>query len=183
MSALALWCRVVIGGVFLLSLAGKLADLRGFQTALRGLRLLPAGAVAPVAVALVSLEALTALLLLSPSSAVAGFLLAAGLLVAFALGLRSTLRRGVRTTCACFGALSATAVRPADVWRNALLVVVCGAGVWASSLVEGTPTVAMPGRLLVVLSALPALGAVVVFSDIVALYAGRPQGDRAETRP
>ncbi len=170
MNAIALWCQVVVGGVFALSAAGKLRDLRAFARAVGDFAVVPASLTAPVAAALVVLECIVPVLLLFRPTALGGLLLAAALLAVFTAGLLGVLRRGAATACNCFGSASSRPVGRVHIWRNAALLVVSGSGV--AALHSGDAGVlAEPVALVTALCALPCVVAVRFLDDLVDLFA------------
>jgi hypothetical protein len=131
---LELGTRSLIGVVFLASSLSKTVG-RGafgaFVASLRGLELLPAKACRPMALLVIVAEHAAWLLLLvgwSTAVVVAGFLVAAGLLVAFATAIALAVRRSVRQPCRCFGA-STTPLGGRHIVRNAILTAVAVLGV------------------------------------------------------
>ncbi|ETK33450.1 MauE/DoxX family redox-associated membrane protein [Microbispora sp. ATCC PTA-5024] len=121
------FCRLLTGIVFLMSAVSKLrgrAAYEEFTAVTRALTRLPAR---PVAVLVVSAEVAVAPLLAWPPTALAGFCVALGLLVAFTVAIAVAVRRGRRVPCRCFGA-SAVPVGPGHLARNAVLLVTTAAG-------------------------------------------------------
>lgn len=168
MSYLLMWCGVVTGGVLVLSAAAKFADPGGFRVAVRGFRVLPAAAEAPVAAVVPVLEAAVPVLLLVPPTRPAGFLLAAVLLLGFVAGMVTVLRRRLTTRCACFGSGSSSVIAWRHVWRNVALLAVCAAGTVAALADPGRPATA--GLLIAALAALPAIAAVRFLDDLAFLF-------------
>ncbi|GAA0393656.1 hypothetical protein GCM10009530_51350 [Microbispora corallina] len=127
MAYLFTFCRLLTGIVFLMSAVSKLrgrAAYEEFTAATRALTRLPAR---PVAVLVVAAEVAVAPLLAWPPTALAGFCVALGLLVAFTAAIAVAVRRGRRVPCRCFGA-SAVPVGPGHLARNAVLIVMTAAG-------------------------------------------------------
>ncbi|MEU5266142.1 MauE/DoxX family redox-associated membrane protein [Amycolatopsis sp. NPDC021455] len=109
----------VIAVVFAASSFSKLRDFRGFARSVPVLVPMPVAWVPGVSVAVVVTELASAVLVLV--TAVAGFVLATGLLLAFTAAIAASLRRGLRTPCRCFGATE-TPVGPRHLVRNAVLI-------------------------------------------------------------
>ncbi|GIG61499.1 methylamine utilization protein MauE [Longispora fulva] len=179
MQYLVLASRCLIGVVFLASVSTKVAGPAAFAAFVRSVRrmlLVPSGLVKPVAGVVVAAEAAIVVLLAVPTraTAVAGFAVATGLLLAFAGAITVTVRRGTRTTCRCFGA-STVPLGPAHVLRNLLLVAVAVAGGVAAptggSLRLGESLVAAVAGLVLG-------GLVTVMDDIRALFHPTPASRR-----
>lgn len=165
--------RLVLTGVFLVSVLTKLRTRRAFgdfTTAVRRLGGLPSRFATPAAVVVVAVEAGTVVMLAAPGldgDARAGLLLAGGLLLGFAAVLVAALRRGTTAACRCFGG-SGEPVNRRHVARNAVLVACAVAGAAMTSAAGGTP-VAPPAAALCLLGASVAVGAVVLLDDLVHL--------------
>jgi hypothetical protein len=166
--------RCLIGVVFLLSAWSKLpvADrFRQFAGSLAAMRLLPERLVGPVAAGVVAAEAAVPLLLLPlpvRALAVAGFALAAVLLLGFAVAIVAVLRRGVQASCRCFGGSREARFRPHHVVRNLVLVAVAGLGLGAALL---QPSVPWQVLALAVPPAFIAAVLVTHLDDVVDLFA------------
>lgn len=177
MSFLSLVCSCLLALVFLVSAASKLRrghDFRLFADSVRDMALLPGWAVVPVAAVVAGAEAVAPLLLIPlPGRAptTVGFVLAGLLLTAFTVALLAVVRRGVPTSCRCFGESTAAPVGRTHVVRNLALTGLAGLGGYAS-LADTTTT----GQLVVLAMPLAAAGALVVsrLDDLVALV--RPVG-------
>jgi hypothetical protein len=163
--------RCLVGVVFLASSLSKLAGTnayRAFTASVGELRLLPARVTPVVAVTVVVAELAIWLLLAAPVpvAAVAGFMVAAGLLAAFAIGIALSLTKGVRAPCRCFGT-STTPLGLGHVVRNAVLAVISLGGAVIAPL--GGPV--RPGGFVVAVLAGLFLGVLIMsFDDIVALF-------------
>lgn len=175
MSYLSIFCRLLIGGLFLVSAFAKLRSLSSFWNDLRGYRLLPRRAEVPVSVALIAAECLVPILLLFDFTTGFGLMLAAGLLTGFAVAMGLVLRRGLITGCGCFGRPSAT-VRPAHIWRNALLIVVCGVG--AVALFGAASPIDPAAVLMLSVAAACVVATFVFFDDLLTLFSGFPERNR-----
>jgi uncharacterized membrane protein YphA (DoxX/SURF4 family) len=156
--AVALGGRFVLGWLFLLAGATKLADLNTFEDAVRDYRILPARLVRPVARAL------------PPTEIVAGVLMGAGvavtvvgvgltlLLVVFATAVMINLVRGRSIDCGCFGTGGSERISWGTVARDVLLAAVAAAVVAVS-----------PGELALPVFGPPAMAAALSESDALAV--------------
>ncbi|GIJ70582.1 MauE/DoxX family redox-associated membrane protein [Virgisporangium ochraceum] len=128
MQYVALCGKALLATVFLVSAWTKLrspAAFGAFRRSTRRMAILPEPWVRPVAVLVVAAEVAIVLLLAVPLpvTALLGLGLAAVLLTGLALAIASTVRRGVRTTCQCFGH-SDTPLGAVHIVRNLTLVAV-----------------------------------------------------------
>jgi hypothetical protein len=170
--------------VFGLSGWSKLVAQRGFAASLRRLGLIPGRLVRPVAAAVTAMELAVAIGLgwailagvgLAPAGWTAGLLSLVGaglLLTVLSAGIALALRRGVRATCACFGATA----RPLGVRhlvRNALLITVVLAGITVRALTTA-PTAGIGGALVGLAGG--AVGALILvrLDDLVELFRSTP---------
>lgn len=173
MAYLSVFCRLLIGGLFLVSAFAKLRDPRSFREDLRGYRLVPRRAETVVMAGVVGVESLLPILLVFEVTALFGWLLAAGMLLGFATAMGSVLRRGLATGCGCLGRRDSI-VRPAHVWRNLALAGVCAIGALTLS---GADRTIEPGIVAVLSVAAGCVVATLVFfDDMLALlleYPGR----------
>ncbi len=173
MAYAVLTVRLVLMGVFLVSVLTKLRTRRAFgdfTTAVRRLGGLPPRLGTPAAVVVVAVEAGTVAMLAVPGldgDGRAGLLLAGGLLLGFAAVLVTALRRGTTVACRCFGG-SDEPVNRRHVARNAVLVACAVAGAAMTPAAGGTP-VAPPAAVLCLLGASIAVGAVVLLDDLLHL--------------
>ncbi|MGC9671363.1 MauE/DoxX family redox-associated membrane protein [Planosporangium sp. 12N6] len=169
MQYLTIGIRCLLGAVFLVSSVTKVAGpnaLAAFVESVRGTRLLPSWLTRPVALLVVAAEFAAWVLLAVPFTAVAGLLVAAGLLVSFAVAVALAVRPEVRTPCRCFGASSAP-LGARHVVRNVALTAAAAIGV-ATAPQAGPVHV---GGLVVAVCAGLVLGALVtVLDDIVELF-------------
>ncbi|WP_217211873.1 MauE/DoxX family redox-associated membrane protein [Streptomyces sp. AC550_RSS872] len=171
MTYLFLGCRALLLVVFLAAVAGKArgrAAFAEFASSVVALRLLPRKASRAAAAAVVGTEAAAAVLLAFPATALAGFVVAIGLLVAFVTGIVMALRGGRAVPCRCFGA-SATPLGPVHVVRNLALTAVGLAG-----LAAGLTSSAWPAHAggVAVTAATAAIGALILirFDDLAFLF-------------
>lgn len=154
-------CRVLLGVVLLAAAVGKVsgrAAYREFTYSVRDLGYRPAG---PLAAAVVAAE-FTAVALLAVLP-LAGFLLSAGLLLAFTLAIVRNLRRD-GATCRCFGRTAEPLGRH-HVWRNVFLV---GCAVVGALAPVGP--VRPAGVVLAVAAALVAAALVVMLDEVRDLF-------------
>ncbi|MER5701589.1 MauE/DoxX family redox-associated membrane protein [Micromonospora sp. NPDC002296] len=178
MSYFTIGVRCLIGAVFLASALSKVSGRRAlpaFVASLRALRLLPARAVRPVAVLVVVAEfTLCGLLAVPhPAGAAAGLAGSAGLLLIFAAGIGTAVRRGTRTPCRCFGA-STVPLSSRHVVRNVLLAGLAGLAAPAAAM--GAAGGAPPGGLLLAASAGLVLAVLVVaLDDLAVLFTAVPR--------
>lgn len=162
---------MLIGVVFAVSATSKLtgrAAFVDFAASVRRMKLLPAALVRPAAAAVVAIEVGIVGLLAVPvrSAAIAGFIIATGLLTAFTAAIVSVTVRRIDTTCRCFGR-SVTPLGPRHVARNGVLLTVAVLGLVAA--VIGSPAA---GPMLVVagLTGLVVGALVTTFDDLMFLF-------------
>lgn len=163
--------RFALGLVFLISSVSKVKSRDSwvaFTESVRELGVRRDGLVPTAATVVVLAEFAIVILLAVPISgaAVAGFGLAAGLLLIFGAAIATTLRRGVRTSCRCFG----TSAAPLSGWhvvRNAVLVLVAAVGAIAATR---TGSAQAAGLAVAACAGLLGGGLVAVLDDVVALF-------------
>lgn len=170
LSYLLLACRVMLAGVFVVSLVSKVrsrAAYADFGRSVVDWRVVPRRWSAPVVAGVVAGEAGVVLLLALPWTVLVGFVAGGLLLAAFTGAIAVTLRRGPSATCRCFGA-GKTRLGTAHVVRNLLLVAVCVTGAVAATMTAGLPSNA-PGLGLTLTAAVVGVVFVVHFDEIAAL--------------
>ena len=178
---LALACRCAVGGVFGVSVAGKIRGRPAFRAFASWLAALPVplvrGQARAAAAVIAAAEATIVILVALPWTVRAGLVLAAVLLGVFAAGTWLAVARGTDASCQCFG-VSASPLGRRHVVRDALLGAVAVAGVVAAG--SGG---ARPGGVAVSLGAgLVVAGFVVFLDDLAALFT--PSGEAAaQTQP
>lgn len=122
MSNVVLAARIVIAVLFAVAGISKAVDYRGTRTTLASFgvptRFVPLGAAA-----LPLVELLTVVLVLVPTTAWWGGLLALVLLSAFTAAVATNLGQGRTPDCHCFGQLSSSAIGPGTLVRNVLFAV------------------------------------------------------------
>lgn len=170
MGYLSLGCRLVITGIFLVSLGSKIrgrAQYREFVAATAALT----GSRAPHARRLAGLtvvaEGAVALLTALPLTAPAGLLLAIGVLSVFTYALVRVLRRGRVVTCRCFGS-STTPVGVTQVVRNMVLILTAVAGLVTGS--GGMPHVDVGAVAVTAFAALICVLLLARLDDLVELF-------------
>ncbi|MEV0195050.1 MauE/DoxX family redox-associated membrane protein [Nonomuraea sp. NPDC050691] len=136
-AVLDLFARVLLAVVFFAAVVGKARSRQGFaefrdSVAAIGPRWLPAG---PAAVAVVAGEAAAVVLLAVPGTRLAGYALAAVLLIVFCAGIARAVLARQSVRCQCFGA-GGGLLGPQHLVRNGLLVAVAVVG----ALAGGAPT-------------------------------------------
>jgi uncharacterized membrane protein YphA (DoxX/SURF4 family) len=112
--------RVALGALFLWAAVTKLPDMKGFAQDVANYRIVPALLVPYVAAAVVGVELLAGLALISGVMARPAAVVVAGLLVAFIAVVAQALLRGIDLRCGCFGG-----DEPASWWtvaRDALML-------------------------------------------------------------
>jgi hypothetical protein len=174
---LSLSCSLVVGATFIVSAVSKLRGRAAYAAFVEATgRLLPAWAarrawiVRAVAAAVVFLELATPALLLG--APMIGFAVSATLVATFCVAVSAALRRGVRASCACFGA-SSRRLTLATAARSGLLAVVAVVGLTASSANGSTTVIGglqAPGVVAAVTAAAVVLAAVLFFEDMADLF-------------
>jgi hypothetical protein len=163
------FCRIALGLTFALSFAGKVRDVRQFTGTIRKFDLLPGGWAGPAAVLFLGGEAaVIVLLILGGRLLPLAFALAGLLLALFTLALLSALRRGIETSCNCFGA-SEKPLTYYDVGRNAGLIPLAAAGLRLSGITGAMPSLAIIEGLFIFIIAVVFVLLWINLSEIVAL--------------
>jgi uncharacterized membrane protein YphA (DoxX/SURF4 family) len=136
----ALVTRLGLGAVFAFAAVPKAIDPAGFAADIAAYHVVPGSLVGLLAVALPLLELTVAAALLFGIEARGASVVAAGMLVAFTIGMVQAMARGIDLECGCFGAATETAVSTTTVARNVGLLLVATFGAfapetpWVSSL-------------------------------------------------
>ncbi|MCO1653683.1 MauE/DoxX family redox-associated membrane protein [Pseudonocardia humida] len=187
MSALpmvVLCCRVALGAVFAVSVAGKVRDRAAFTefgASLVRMRLAGPRTAAAVAGATVLAEAAVVVAMCLPGPSWPGSALALALLAVLTGGIVRTVRRGLAEPCRCFGAARRPLGR-VHVVRNAVLGAVALAGGVAGLLDAGPPAPgALPpvvGVLVGVVAGLTLAAVLVRFEELVELFGPLPAPGR-----
>jgi hypothetical protein len=165
--AVAVGCCWLVAAVFAISAVGKLrtAVVRvAFRRSVADMAVLPARAAGPVAAAVPVVEAAAVVLLVVPSTAVLGCLLALALLAVFTTGIVIVLRRGTRAGCLCFGTTERP-YGPHHLVRNGLLA----AAALAGALTTGQPT-DLPAALIAIAAGVLAALVLVTFDELLDLF-------------
>jgi peroxiredoxin/uncharacterized membrane protein YphA (DoxX/SURF4 family) len=121
--------RFLLAAVFLIAAVAKLFDRAGTRKAVGDFGV-PAPLVATAATLVPLAELAAGILLIPATTAWWGAIGAAGLLIAFIIGIAVNLARGRRPGCQCFGQLHPTPVGWTTLARNALLLGAAGLVVW-----------------------------------------------------
>ncbi|MFD5743667.1 MauE/DoxX family redox-associated membrane protein [Streptomyces massasporeus] len=186
MTYVAFACRILLFGVFLLALAGKVRSRTAFASFARSitdLRLFPRKVSRAAAAAVIAGEVAVLLLLVPPRTAHLGLAAAVLLLLAFTAGIVVALRGGRRAPCRCFGA-SATPLGPLHVVRNLILA---GTGAAGFAVMTALPAGGWPahagGGAVAAVAAIVAALLVARLDDLAALFrTGRPAPVAARPR-
>ncbi|YCK41139.1 MauE/DoxX family redox-associated membrane protein [Actinomadura sp. ATCC 39365] len=172
MQYVALACRVTLGVVFLVAVAGKVrgrSAFAGFRGSVRGLVPLGPRAVTALSGAVVLAEGCVVVLLAIPGTVRAGMMLAGTVLVGFCAGIVRAMRSGSTTPCRCFGA-AGTPLGRRHLVRNAGLLALVAAG-----LVPGHAAPHPAGVALSVLAGGVLAVIVIFFDDLADLFAAQPR--------
>ena len=171
MGYMVLACRYLLGVVFAMSVAGKVRHRTAFAefvAALRGMHVVPWMLAPTAAAAVVALEALVPLGLLSRYTAPVAFALVVALMVGFGWAIVHSVRRGYSGSCRCFGPASAPP-RYRHLVRNLLVAAVALVGIYGLSAAPPAGIrwagAAAAGFAAAVLASL-----IVRFDDVVELF-------------
>ena len=96
-------CRLVLGALFIWASIAKLPDMAAFAQDVANYRVVPAALVPFVAAAVVGIELLAGIALVSGWNSRAAALLIAALLAVFTGFIAQALLRGIDLRCGCFG--------------------------------------------------------------------------------
>jgi len=119
--SIVLASRWLLSLVFLVAAVGKFADLPGSRRAVRDFGF-PESFAGVIGTALPAVELVIALALLFASTAWAGAIGAAALLICFVLVISFNLLRGKTPDCHCFGQLHSAPAGPGTLIRNVVLI-------------------------------------------------------------
>jgi putative oxidoreductase len=100
---IVLGCRLVLGGLFIWAAVTKLPDMAGFAQDVANYRVVPATVVPFVAAAVVGIELLAGVALVSGWMARPAAIVIAALLGVFTVFIAQALLRGIDLRCGCFG--------------------------------------------------------------------------------
>jgi uncharacterized membrane protein YphA (DoxX/SURF4 family) len=132
------FCRLVIGLAFILSFVGKVRDIDRFAETIGRFELLPRRWTKTAALLFLGGEAAVVVLIIAGGPLLfLAFGLAILLLFVFTLALLSALRRGIETSCNCFGA-SEKPLTYYDIWRNVGFISCSVLGWWLAAQVPVT---------------------------------------------
>lgn len=171
MDYVILGCRLLLVGIFLTSLAGKVRSRQAFREFLTATATLldvapePARRLGMLAMAA---EAAIVVLVIVPATVPFGFALSAVTLGGFAYALVRALKRGNAAPCHCFGA-SAAPVRKLHVVRNVVLIVLALMALVAT-FGGMSHAVEIPGVVITALAALVCVMLVVRLDDLAELF-------------
>ena len=116
--------RGVLGALFVVAGALKLLDPAAFAQDIANYRLLPTAWVGPVALFLPGIEVVAGLAVLTGVALRGGLVVLEAMLALFIVALVHAIRRGLDTSCGCFGLTGeASPVGWTEVWRNVALMV------------------------------------------------------------
>ncbi|WP_433373232.1 MauE/DoxX family redox-associated membrane protein [Streptosporangium sp. CA-115845] len=172
MNYLEIGIRCLIGVVFVSSFIGKAANrdaTNAFVESVRDMRLLPQTLARPVALGVMAAELAACVLLVvpTPTAAVAGFTIAAGLLIIFTISIALTLRRGAHIPCRCFGVSTTTPLGIQHIMRNIALTAFALMG---AAVTPATGPVEAGGVAIAVFGGLILGGLFTVIDDLVELF-------------
>lgn len=168
MNGFLLASRLVLAGVFAVAGLSKLLDRGGSRQSLREFGV-PGPLIGLLALGLPVAELVCAVLLVTPSFAWSGSILAAALLTVFTLAIVVNLAKGKTPDCHCFGKIHSEAVGWGTVVRNALLAVLAvfvlaqGQGNTGPGLTAWLGSLSRTDALLLVIA-----GAFVLFAVVTA---------------
>ncbi|MBB5913689.1 peroxiredoxin [Nocardia transvalensis] len=161
--------RVTVAAVFGLSAWGKLADRAGTRKAVGDFGV-PLRWAPGVAWALPGVEAVLAVAVLPPWTAVPAAVAAALLLVVFTAAVIRLLRSGKRPPCSCFGTVTSAPIGWGTVLRNILLLAVTVVAAWGSRVYPAIPDGLPTDRTVGTLTAAALIATLVrLFSEIRAV--------------
>lgn len=124
------FCRITVALIFALTVVGKAQDVTAFQEAILDFQILPPNWSKVFAWTFLGAETLVVLLMgIGGGILLPGFLLAALLLMSFAVALVLVLQRNRRIVCNCFGRTERR-ISSYDVVRNVLLTACSLLGIW-----------------------------------------------------
>ena len=158
MNAVLVVVRLILAVMFLVAAVAKLADLDGSRDAAQAFGV-PEQLAGATAVLLLIAEIVAAALLIPSSTARAGAILAAVLLLSFCAGITRSIVHGEAPDCHCFGQLHSSPAGPKTLIRNVILlaaavvVAVGGPGTSAATWIARLPStaaVALIGAVLLV---------------------------------
>ena len=180
----AVAARCLIGLVFVVAAGSKLQSRTAwheFVMSVSSLRLVSDRTARSVAVVVVIGEVVTVVLMAAPTALViAGFMIAAALLVVFAIAITVGRRRGARVRCRCFGA-SQSVLGGAHVGRDAALAAV--ALLAAYGLIAESPSEMHPAGVVIAATggSVAALVAIAM-DDVIALFRSSPRSGTTAPR-
>jgi uncharacterized membrane protein YphA (DoxX/SURF4 family) len=123
--AIVLVLRLVVAAVFLAASLPKIADPTSFATDIDNYRMVPDALIGPMAIGLPLLETVVGIALVTGVHARGASIVAAAMLVTFAIAMVQAIARGIDLDCGCFGHVVETRVSWLTVARNASLTLAC----------------------------------------------------------
>ena len=159
--------RLLLAAVFAVASMTKFADLPGSRRAVRDFGV-PGQLATPFGVLLPLVELAVAVALIPKASARYGALGALMLLILFVLGIATTLARGRRPDCHCFGQLHSSPIGWTTLARNAVLAAVAAFVAWWGWNDPGSSAVAWAADLSTA-ERLQVLGELVTLGFLAAL--------------
>ncbi|MBK8170808.1 MAG: DoxX family membrane protein [Sandaracinaceae bacterium] len=121
---LVIGARVTLAGLFLFAAATKLASPRDFAEAIANYHLVPDWLSSITASVLPIMEIVVACALVAGVKERGAALVAAAMLIIFAIAMISTVSRGIDLDCGCFGAAAEAQVGWGTIARNLVLTLV-----------------------------------------------------------
>ncbi len=116
---------MLLGGLFVYAGGVKLLDPGAFAQDIANYRMLPAALVGPVALFLPGVEIVAGLAVVSGVALRGGIVVVEAMLAVFIVALVQAIRRGIDTSCGCFGlAAEAAPVGWTLVWRDVAMMVI-----------------------------------------------------------
>jgi hypothetical protein len=169
MTYLLLTVHFVVGGVFAVSVFGKVRAQSAFVRSLADFGV-PERIHAPVGAMVTLAETAVVVLVLVPVTAVPGLVLGAVLFLGFAIVVGVTIRRGRRPQCRCFGVESAP-LRAAHVVRNVVLAALATAGALVGAITNASPAISAGSFVVAVLVSAVVVAVVVGLDDLLDVVA------------
>src|SRR5689334_11158032 len=126
--------RVIILCTFILSLVGKLQNIKTFQNTIFSFAIIPSWATGFFSYLVIFAETIVVILMFSQGKLLSlGFSMGSFLLFIFTVALVAVLIRKINTPCNCFGASTAP-VSQYDVIRNVVFIIISILGIYLSRI-------------------------------------------------
>lgn len=116
---LVVLARIVVGAIFIFAAVPKIADPHAFAVAISNYHLVPDAFARGAGAALPPLELLMGVALITGLHARGAAVLAAGMLVVFAVALTRAMLLDINVDCGCFGSAARSEIGWGSVARNA----------------------------------------------------------------